>query len=181
MVKYTILNFMSSEKIIILNMFSKRLKELIKSRLKITQKAFADKIGVDEGYLSMVLHGKSGPSADMIAGIFLEYGEHLNWLLTGQWPCAAPEVADERECICSTFSDEIKKACRDVKEILDSDDQVAALALRTNIAAFKDSVERKEEIRKLKEEVKNLKKILQADLKAGTSKAAGTGSQGNQT
>jgi hypothetical protein len=92
--KYTILNTMSSNKYIILNIFSKRLEFLIKSRLKISQKAFADKIGVAENYLSMVLNEKSGPSADMISGIYLHYNECLEWLLTGsETRIAAPGTA----------------------------------------------------------------------------------------
>ena len=64
--------------------FSLRLKEFISDRLKLSQAAFADKIGLSKGYLSQILSGKSGPSAELIIGIYLNYGDYLGWLLTGK-------------------------------------------------------------------------------------------------
>lgn len=32
----------------------------------------------------MILNGKRGPSADLIAGIYLHYSDHMTWLLTGE-------------------------------------------------------------------------------------------------
>lgn len=72
---------MSSKKTTIDGGFPERLRELIEKRLGVTQGEFAKKIGITTGYVSMVVTGKRGPSAEMIAGIFVNYGEHLPWLL----------------------------------------------------------------------------------------------------
>ena len=65
-------------------LFSNRLRAMIKNKLDLTQVEFCKSIGITQGYLSMVLAGKRGPSADLIIGIFLNYSEYLFWLLTGE-------------------------------------------------------------------------------------------------
>ena len=72
---------MSNKNSTIDNLFSKRLRCLIEDKLKIKQIEFAKLIGITPGYLSMVVTGKRGPSAELIAGIYIHYSEHLNWLL----------------------------------------------------------------------------------------------------
>ena len=72
---------MSRKKSTIDELFSNRLRELIEKRLNITQIEFAKNIGITTGYLSMVVTGKRGPSAELIAGIYINYSEHLSWLL----------------------------------------------------------------------------------------------------
>ncbi len=75
---------MSIKKLTEDNNFPKRLSFLIKKRLGITQASFCKNIGITTGYLSMIISGKRGPSADLIAGIYLNYSEHMTWLLTGK-------------------------------------------------------------------------------------------------
>jgi len=77
---------MSSKKLTIENNFPERLKVLIKERLNITQTAFCIKIGISQGYLSMVLSGERGPSAELIAGLYYHYSKYLHWILTGESP-----------------------------------------------------------------------------------------------
>jgi hypothetical protein len=177
---------MSSNKYIILNIFSKRLEFLIKSRLKISQKAFADKIGVAENYLSMVLNEKSGPSADMISGIYLHYNECLEWLLTGsETRIAAPGTAEAmpefvhegvHPCkFCGEMTEDIKALCERVKKIIESRHRSAVPALLSNITAFEDSVKQDEDLRNLKEKVRHLEKLSQSDPVTGTGRAAGAG------
>mgnify|MGYP000860173731 FL=1 len=72
---------MSSKKTTIDETFPDRLRELIELKLGVTQGEFAKKIGITTGYVSMVVTGKRGPSAEMIAGIFVNYSEYLPWLL----------------------------------------------------------------------------------------------------
>ena len=72
---------MSSRKTTIDGKFHERLREVIEKKLGVTQGEFAKKIGITTGYVSMVVTGKRGPSAEMIAGIFVNYSEHLPWLL----------------------------------------------------------------------------------------------------
>ena len=72
---------MSSKKTTIDETFPERLRELNEKKLGVTQGEFAKKIGITTGYLSMVVTEKRGPAAEMIAGIFVNYSEHLPWLL----------------------------------------------------------------------------------------------------
>ncbi|WP_051309882.1 helix-turn-helix domain-containing protein [Desulfogranum japonicum] len=72
---------MSSEKTTIDKNFNDRLKILIKQKLNITQKEFANNIGISSGYLSMVTTGKRGPSAEMMIGIYVNYREYFDWLI----------------------------------------------------------------------------------------------------
>jgi len=73
--------------------FAARLKVLIEERLSIKQCAFAQSVGISESYLSQILKGK-GPSAGLISGIFLNYSEHLYWLLTGKEPTDDGKIAE---------------------------------------------------------------------------------------
>lgn len=70
------------KKITISKLFPDRLKSLIKKELKISQEEFAETVGIAPNYLSMILTKKSGPSAQLIAGLFLHYSEYLPWLLS---------------------------------------------------------------------------------------------------
>lgn len=75
---------MSRKKITIDKFFSDRLKTLLKDHLDITQAELSSKVGISQGYLSMVLKGMRGASAELIAGLHIHYGEYLDWLLTGE-------------------------------------------------------------------------------------------------
>lgn len=74
---------MPSDKSNIDDKFPERLRELIKNKLKLTQGEFAKKIGITAGYLSMVITRKSGPSAELIAGLCIHYNDFMGWLLNG--------------------------------------------------------------------------------------------------
>ena len=87
---------MSRKKYTIEHFFYKRLKILIKNELKISQKAFADKIGISPNYLSFVLSGKRGASAELIAGLFIHYGKYANYVLTGKGSMGKPIYSQER-------------------------------------------------------------------------------------
>lgn len=74
---------MSRKKTPIDKNFYIRLKSFLKGE-DIPRKKFIAQIGVSSGYLGMVLTGKRGPSAELIAGLHLHYRDFLAWLLTGQ-------------------------------------------------------------------------------------------------
>lgn len=75
---------MSRKKTSIDNLFSLRLRQLIDKILDIKRDEFSNKIGISTGYLGMIVTGKRGPSAELIAGIYIHYREYLTWLLTGE-------------------------------------------------------------------------------------------------
>ena len=49
-----------------------------------TQEEFAGRIGVTQGYLSSMEHGKKEVSAEVLLRISREFERSLNWLLTGE-------------------------------------------------------------------------------------------------
>lgn len=64
--------------------FPDRLREIMKA-VSLKQIPFADKIGVSQGALSNVLHGRSkGLSQDTIARLLTELNVNPTWLLTGE-------------------------------------------------------------------------------------------------
>ncbi|MGD9950422.1 MAG: helix-turn-helix domain-containing protein [Desulfobulbus sp.] len=77
---------MSTKKSTIDNEFPERLRLFIEKDLGMKQGDFAKKIGITPGYLSMVITKKRGPSAEMIAGLHVNYRDNLTWLLTGERP-----------------------------------------------------------------------------------------------
>ena len=75
---------MSRKKSTIDDLFSGRLKILIDGELKVSQAYFSNKIGISASYLSAVLKNKRGPSAELVAGLYVHYRGYLQWLLTGE-------------------------------------------------------------------------------------------------
>jgi transcriptional regulator with XRE-family HTH domain len=65
-------------------LFSKRLAILIDDKLKISRSEFADNVHISKPYLSKILAGTVGPSAELIAGMHMSYRKHLHWALTGE-------------------------------------------------------------------------------------------------
>ena len=59
----------------------RRIREL--RGIDITQEDFARRIGVSQGYLSSIEHGKKEVGAEILLRISREFGKSLEWLLTG--------------------------------------------------------------------------------------------------
>ena len=74
---------MSRKKSTIDDFFSKRLRALI-DNIGVSQVVFSKNIGISQSYLSAVLKGKRGASAELIAGLYIYYSEYMYWLLTGE-------------------------------------------------------------------------------------------------
>jgi transcriptional regulator with XRE-family HTH domain len=60
----------------------RRIREL--RGFDITQKEFARRIGVSQGYLSAIERGKKEIGAEILLKISREFGTSLEWLLTGE-------------------------------------------------------------------------------------------------
>ena len=71
-----------------------RLRQLLDA-LSMTQKAFADSIGLSQGFLTQVLSGKKGISGTIMAGITIGYRRvNLHWLLSGEGKMFLDDVND---------------------------------------------------------------------------------------
>ena len=60
----------------------RRIREL--RGFDLTQADFAKCIGVSQGYLSNVEHGKGEIGAEVLLAISREFGKSIEWLLTGE-------------------------------------------------------------------------------------------------
>jgi transcriptional regulator with XRE-family HTH domain len=60
----------------------RRIREL--RGFDMTQVDLAQRLGVSQGYLSTVEHGKREIGAEVLLAISREFGKSLEWLLTGE-------------------------------------------------------------------------------------------------
>ena len=116
-----------------------RIKELRKSELKLTQKQFADKLGLSENFVWQIEKGERIPSDRTISDICRIFDIEEDWLRHGLEPMRAERSRDEEiaelvsralkgsgdfkkaviQMICSRTDDELEaleKALRDVYE-----------------------------------------------------------------
>lgn len=109
----------------------------------------------------MLLKGKRGPSARIVAGIFLHYREHLFNLLTGEEEIleSIHEAAENY-----TISGPLSQAINSVRQIFASRDPIIIQALTVNLTVFllaaKRSNKEKKGIDYLKEIYKEIEKTL---------------------
>jgi transcriptional regulator with XRE-family HTH domain len=59
----------------------RRIREL--RGFDMTQKEFADRVGVSQNYLSTIEHGKVQIGSEVLLRISREFGRSMEWLLTG--------------------------------------------------------------------------------------------------
>jgi len=60
----------------------RRIREL--RGFDITQAELANRIGVSQGYLSIIEHGQGEIGAEVLLALSHEFGRSMEWLLTGQ-------------------------------------------------------------------------------------------------
>jgi transcriptional regulator with XRE-family HTH domain len=60
----------------------RRIREL--RGFDMTQADFARRIGVSQGYLSMIEHGQGEIGAEVLLALSREFGKSIEWLLTGE-------------------------------------------------------------------------------------------------
>jgi transcriptional regulator with XRE-family HTH domain len=156
---------------------------------------FAEAIGVSYDAVRQWCIGENLPDGARMLAIRDKFGVSIDWLLTGADP--APVSAYEyRESVspyesgppcpfCGDMSDEIKKLCITLKDIIDSKHPVIVPALLSNLEAFKYSVDKErkqdDDIDKLKREVRHLKTLMSSETHSGSGKAAGAGMRKTKT
>jgi transcriptional regulator with XRE-family HTH domain len=60
----------------------RRIREL--RGFEMTQAEFAERIGVSQGYLSMIEHGLGEVGPQVLLALSQEFGKSIEWLLTGK-------------------------------------------------------------------------------------------------
>jgi len=107
---------MSTKKTYIEFDFPSRLRRFIEKDLKISHRQFARNVGTSSGYLSMMVNGKTGPSAEFIASLFFNYRDHLEWLLSGY---------NKPESISITDADRISQLEKRISDLEKSHDSAS--------------------------------------------------------
>jgi hypothetical protein len=155
--------------------FSIRLKDLIENKLQIKRTEFIKNVGISQGYLGMVLLGKRGPSAELIAGLFSHYRGYLHWILTGEGetieflnkslPEGIPRVSDP---VLPYGPDNhgIGPAVELLANILGSGDQMIIQSLMSGLRALSRAAEKDKlqvsRIQELEEKCKALEERMNA-------------------
>jgi transcriptional regulator with XRE-family HTH domain len=124
------------------------------------QQLFADKIGVDRSTVSRWCAGKTIPDLKQAIAISQNLNISLDSLLLGKEPGG--------DFMCG-WDEESIEACKVLKEILESGDKMARAAILSNLDAFKDSIDKNKRIKRLEEDVEQLKKGQYAASKAAKS------------
>ncbi len=65
-----------------LSAFGHRIREL--RGFYMTQRQFAERVGVSQGYLSALENGEKEPGGAVLLAISREFGKSVDWLLTGE-------------------------------------------------------------------------------------------------
>ena len=79
-----------------------RIKEL-RRELKLTQQAFADRIGVKRNTIGQYEIGRNIPTDTVIALICREFNVNKEWLLTGKGEIFAPDASSEIEALSKKY------------------------------------------------------------------------------
>lgn len=84
-----------------------RIKDLRKS-LKLTQQAFADRLGVSRNFITQIEMGIKNPSARTIADVCREFSVSESWLREGAGEMFLPQRKDDMivKMLSSVLSDE---------------------------------------------------------------------------
>ena len=121
-------------------MKTKYLIERELERLGISQKEMASILGVSPVYVHQILHGKKKAEIRLF-----EFAEKLGIDLF-------------QDAFGHNWSDEVKRACEDLAEILMSGNEFVKNAILSNIEVFKHTVRQAEEIEKIKHDLREMRR-----------------------
>ena len=148
-------------------------------------KIVADELGVSYEAVRKWCKGINLPDGKMLLAIHEKFNVSIDWLLTGKESKGCSE-----EEFMAQWPEEIRNACRQLKDVFLSDHPVIKPALISNLAAFQYSVEKEksqdnkieeqtqklkkqdQEIRKIREQLKQLENWHKAEQSTGTGGAA---------
>jgi len=124
--------------------------ELDKDRFKVGK--WAELLGVSISTVSNI-HSKQtkvNPSMEYIIAVARAMGKPIEWYLYGEMPVTSPMAVSEEKVPYNagpkkeshTFSPEILPYCILLEKVLESDDEDTKVAIKSNLLAFKISVNR---------------------------------------
>lgn len=122
-----------------------RIKELRKS-LKLTQQAFADRLGIKQNTVALYEMGRSGVSDGIIKSICREFNVNESWLRTGEGEMFAPKTREETIAkFFGTLLDTDMKFKKDLIETLAKLDESSWVELAKIAKIFVETATKKEE------------------------------------
>jgi len=122
-----------------------RIKELRKS-LKLTQQAFADRLGIKQNTVALYEMGRSGVSDGIIKSICREFNVNESWLRTGGGEMFAPKTREETIAkFFGTLLDTDMKFKKDLIETLAKLDESSWVELAKIAKIFVETASKKEE------------------------------------
>lgn len=122
-----------------------RIKELRKS-LKLTQQAFADRLGIKQNTVALYEMGRSGVSDGIIKSICREFNVNESWLRTGEGEMFAPKTREETIAkFFGTLLDTNMKFKKDLIETLAKLDESSWVELAKIAKIFVETATKKEE------------------------------------
>ena len=122
-----------------------RIKELRKS-LKLTQQAFADRLGIKQNTVALYEMGRSGVSDGIIKSICREFNVNESWLRTGEGEMFAPKTREETIAkFFGTLLDTDMKFKKDLIETLAKLDESSWIELSKIAKIFVETAPKKEE------------------------------------
>lgn len=117
-----------------------RIKELRKTHLKLTQKQFADKLGLSENFVWQIEKGERTPSDRTISDICRIFDVREDWLRNGTEPMRSARSREEEiaELVGSALegSDEFKRAV--IKMICSRTDEELKTLEAALLAVYED-------------------------------------------
>ena len=103
-------------------------------------KALAKNLDVTYESVRRWCNGEYLPDGQTLLTVQEKYSVSIDWLLNGA------KKSGLKCPFCGDWTEDIRTACADMKEILESDDEAVRTALRSNLAAFKQSIEKNKKL-----------------------------------
>ena len=175
------------------SIFIKNINHIVKKHCDAKQVRFNEIIGQRDAVTRWKKESYR-PSLEILLEITEKFPVTIDWLLTGKESKGCSE-----EEFMAQWPEEIRNACRQLKDVFLSDHPVIKPALISNLAAFQYSVEKEksqdnkieeqtqklkkqdQEIRKIREQLKQLENWHKAEQGTGTGGAASSSTGKSKT
>jgi transcriptional regulator with XRE-family HTH domain len=138
----------------------KRIREFRESKgLKVAH--FAAKVGVSGGTLSDIENENTSPHAETLEKLIRNTDIDPAWLFEKEtWPGQTRDRVTGYKFDLAAVPYESRELVNAVVEIMASEDETTKAALKMNVAAFKEAVYNKGEVKALRRDLEAIKKVL---------------------
>jgi len=142
-----------------------------KRKQKVSHVEFIREQMKKKGWNAAALSRASGVSTGVLSRYFNDDGISADNLFAIMDSLNLFEYEDKNDFTCG-WDEETIAACKEIKEIYDSKNKLVISALKTNLAAFTDSIKKDNAIKKLSQDVNRLKMLVDPNTSPDIGKAA---------